>query len=161
MELEFKYFKLIHLMLKNNIATIAVIFGFAVIIKKITMLENKIKVIEEDTPQKQREIKINTYPIKEEIRDEKGAEKDDEKYEEITEVKQKEKYEKDDELIDEEIRDEEIRDEEIRDEEITDEEITEETDEKELKENDSHYEHISQVIEPPTRLKYSLWKIFT
>ena len=151
MELEFKYFKLIHLMLKNNIATIAVIFGFAVIIKKITMLENKIKVIEEDTPQKQREIKINTYPIKEEIRDEKGAEKDDEKYEEITEVKQKEKYEKDDELIDEEIRDEEI----------TDEEITEETDEKELKENDSHYEHISQVIEPPTRLKYSLWKIFT
>ena len=156
MELEFKYFKLIHLMLKNNIATIAVIFGFAVIIKKITMLENKIKVIEEDTPQKQREIKINTYPIKEEIRDEKGAEKDDEKYEEITEVKQKEKYEKDDELIDEEIRDEEIRD-----EEITDEEITEETDEKELKENDSHYEHISQVIEPPTRLKYSLWKIFT
>jgi hypothetical protein len=34
-------------MFKNNIATIAVIFGFAMIIKKITMLENKIKVITE------------------------------------------------------------------------------------------------------------------
>ena len=33
-------------MFKNNIATIAVIFGFAMIIKKITMLENKIKFIE-------------------------------------------------------------------------------------------------------------------
>ena len=35
-------------MFKNNIATIAVIFGFAMIIKKITMLENKIKVIENE-----------------------------------------------------------------------------------------------------------------
>ena len=52
-------------MLKNNIATIAVIFGFAVIVKRITLLESKLKVFEKI---KENELK-ETYTIPQPERD--------------------------------------------------------------------------------------------
>ena len=131
-------------MLKNNISTIALIFGFAVIIKKITMLENKIKVIEKIETDKScnkiiREIKYQYDEFNGKDLNETIEQKPPDT------IKDKEAFE--DQEIKKEIK-EEIK------EVFEDQEIKE-------KEKDSHYEHVLKDIVPITsQTRRSFWNIF-
>ena len=60
-------------MLKNNIATIAVIFGFAVIIKKITTLENKIKIFEKVKEEVVKEEAVKVFEKMKEVKEEQDT----------------------------------------------------------------------------------------
>ena len=160
-------------MLKNNISTIALIFGFAVIIKKITMLENKIKVIE----------KSNKIEIKEttQIEADKSCDKiiheikyhyeEDIPLEKMTETKEPKENEQEQEIKEEETLEEDIplekmtETKEPKENEQEQEIKEEETLEEEIKEEDSHYEHVLKDIVTITttkqpQVRHSFWNIF-
>ena len=147
-------------MLKNNIATIAVIFGFAVIINKITMLENKIKVIEtvkeNEIKEHHKKVQKHQHEPYDQKKEEPEHRKEEKQYNQEPYHQKEEKEEKEE---DEKEEDEKEEDEKEEEEKEPDEQEPDEQEPDDQK--DSHYEHgvkDNEIARPQTPPSIHFWK---